>query len=167
MLLLPIKCPMTRNAWVSVLCHLSCGYPLSCDAESLACHVGGEECILGRCTGLRCPLPRNESEQAFNGRCQGYLSERCDLLSPDPSLFVCLQLTQALYWATPLQRWWRNASPWGVKVGVRNVAWWAVYHRKRLPLWGGVAVGAWMALGIGPDFCILSEVGFQPQDLET
>ena len=33
--------PTTRNAWVCVLCHLSCGYPLPCDAESLACHAGG------------------------------------------------------------------------------------------------------------------------------
>ena len=56
--------PMTRNAWVCALCLLPCGYPLSCDVESLACHVVGKECILGRCTALRCPLPRNESEQA-------------------------------------------------------------------------------------------------------
>ena len=33
--------PTTRNAWVCVLCHLSCGYPLPCDAESLACHADG------------------------------------------------------------------------------------------------------------------------------
>ena len=33
--------PTTRNAWVCVLCHLSCGYPLLSDAESLACHAGG------------------------------------------------------------------------------------------------------------------------------
>ena len=158
---------MTRNAWVSVLCHLSCGYPLSCDAESLACHVGGEECILGRCTALRCPLPRNEWAGL---QWQMPRISKWEVRPPLPwSLTFRLPRVNsyALYWATPLQRWWRNASPWGVKVGVRNVAWWAVYHRKRLPLCGGVAVDAWMALGIGPDFCILSEVGFQPQDLET
>ena len=33
--------PTTRNALVSVLCHLWCGYPLPCDAASLACHDGG------------------------------------------------------------------------------------------------------------------------------
>ena len=31
----------TLNAWVCVLCHLSCRYPLPCDAESLACLAGG------------------------------------------------------------------------------------------------------------------------------
>ena len=39
--------------------------------------------------------------------------------------------SQALYWATPLQRWWRNASLWGVKVDDQSVAWRAVCHRKR------------------------------------
>ena len=40
-------------------------------------------------------------------------------------------------------------------------------RRKRLSLWGGVALGAWMTLGVGHGPCILSEVGFQPQDFET
>ena len=85
------------------------------------------------------------------------------------TLTFCLSAvtSQTLYWATPLQRRWRNASLWGVKVGVHSVAWWVVYHRKRLPLWGWVAVGAWMTLGAGHGPCIFSEVGFQPQDFET
>ena len=75
--------------------------------------------------------------------------------------------SQTLYWANPLERWWRNASLWGVKVGVQNVAWWAVCHRRRLPLWGGVAVGAWMTLGAGHGLCILSEFGFLSQAFGT
>ena len=75
--------------------------------------------------------------------------------------------SQTLYWANPLKRWWRNASLWGVKVGVQNVAWWAVCHRRRLPLWGGVAVGAWMTLGAGHGPCILSEFGYQSQAFGT
>ena len=75
--------------------------------------------------------------------------------------------SQTLYWANPLERWWRNASLWGVKVGVQNVAWWAVCHRRRLPLWRGVAVGAWMTLGAGHGLCILSEFCYQSQAFGT
>ena len=61
----------------------------------------------------------------------------------------------------------RNASLWGVKVGMQSVAWWAVCYRERLPLLGGVAMGAWMVHATGHGLCILSEVGFQPQVFET
>ena len=74
--------------------------------------------------------------------------------------FVCLGSSQTLYWATPPQRWWRNASLWGVKVGDQGVAWWAVCHRGRLSLWGGIAVGVWMIFGVGHDMCVFSGIGF-------
>ena len=51
--------------------------------------------------------------------------------------FICLELPHRHYWATPLQRGWRNASLWGVKVGVQSVAWWAVSQEEAAPLgWG-------------------------------
>ena len=101
--------PTTWNTWVCVLCHLSCGYQRSCDAESLACHVGGQECILGRWTALHCPLPRNESEQAWNG----YPIERCGLLSLDPSLFVFLEVPHRHYAGEPHSRSGREMCPFG------------------------------------------------------
>ena len=90
----------------------------------------------------------------------GYSRVRFDLLLPKSLTFVCLGSSQTLYWATPSQRWWRNTSLWGVKVGDRGVAWWAVYHRGRLFLWGGIAVGVWMIFGVGHDMCVFSEIGF-------
>ena len=114
------------------------------------------------------PLPRNESEQAWNG--QMLRISKWEVRPPLPwSLTFRLSwgTSQTLYWATPLLRWWRNTSLWGVKVGIQNVAWWAVCHRKRLPLRGGVAVGAWMTLGAGHGLCVPSEAGFQPQTIET
>ena len=71
------------------------------------------------------------------------------------------------YTGQPHSRWWRNASLWGVKVRVQSVVWWALCRRMRLPLWGGVAVGAWMTLGAGHGLCILSEFGYQSQAFGT
>ena len=47
-----------------------------------------------------------------------------------------------------------------LKVGDQGVAWWAVCHRGRLSLWGGIAVGVWMIFGVGHDMCVFSEIGF-------
>ena len=85
-------------------------------------------------------LRRNESGYLFGVDMESHL---CELRSEN--IYFLIDFT--LYWANPPQRWWRNASLWGVKVGVQNVPWWAVCLRKRLPLWGRVAVGAWMTLG--------------------
>ena len=50
------------------------------------CHVGYSREFVGT---VYCTYGQSNTTI---GRCQGYLSERCDLLSPDPSLFVCLEL---------------------------------------------------------------------------
>ena len=85
---------------------------------------------------------------------------RFGLLLPESLSFVCLGSSQTLYWATPPQRWWKNASLWGVKVGDQGVVKWAVCHRGRLSLWGWIAVGAWVIFGVDHDTCVFSEIGF-------
>ena len=100
------------------------------------------------------------SAARYPGKKVSRLGVRFGLLLPYFLTLVCLSSSQTLYWATPPQRWWRNASLWGVKVGDQGVAWWAVYHRGRLSFWGGIAVGIWMIFDVGHAFCILSAIGF-------
>ena len=84
------------------------------------------------------PLPRNESEQAWNGQMPGI--SKWEVRPPLPWSLTCRLswgTSQTLYWATPLLRWWRNTSQWGVKVGIKNVAWWAVSQEEAAPSgWG-------------------------------
>ena len=137
---------MTRNAWVYALCCLSYKCPLPCDAvPSLPRWWLGVHIRLMYCT----PLPATQEWKWAGLKWSHARISKWEMRPPLPwSLTFRLSgvTSQTLYWATPLQRWWRNASLWGVKVGAQSVAWWAVCHRKRLPLWGGVGMGAWVTV---------------------
>ena len=76
-------------------------------------------------------------------------------------------ISQTLYWATPPQRWWRNASLWGVKVGDHRVVGWAVCRRGRLSLLGWDNRGFWMALGAGHAFVFLAKLvyDYRPHEI--
>ena len=153
--------PITWNTLFCVLCHLSCGYPRSC-VSSLPRRWSGVHIRQMNCT----PLP---ATQEWKWAGLKWIS-KWEVWPPlHWSLTFCFSwgASQTLYWGTPLQKWWKNVSLWGVKVGIQSVAWWAVCHRNRLPLWGGVTVGAWVTIGACHGLCVLNDFGYQSQIFRT